>query len=225
MGQQSIYQDTRDLLTGTARAAAAFTVSTLGLATTTALLLLPLLLPGIGLLGPLVAPLTLAATLLTTTHLTPHPTKPEAPHPTKPPTPRPSPAPRHKTAPHPETAPRPESPGHHPRPRLLTVLTTPQRWAELLYALTAFIVFLGGLLTTLTWWTLALAGLSYPLYGWALPYTLWTPMCVLIGLAFAVTLPKVITWCLTAQHTYNALLLTPRPHPKTPTTRTLAPAA
>ncbi|MFI6479868.1 sensor domain-containing protein [Nonomuraea sp. NPDC050663] len=83
-------------------------------------------------------------------------------------------------------------------------------WRDLTFCLTGFVVTAGGALTVVLWWLLSLAGLAYPLYAWALPFTLWPVLCVLAGLGFAVTLPKIIAWCAAASTNYADHLLRPR---------------
>jgi hypothetical protein len=86
-----------------------------------------------------------------------------------------------------------------------------QAWRDLVFCLTGFVISAGGAFTVVLWWTLALGGLAYPLYSWALPYSVWPVACVLAGLVFAVTLPTVVSWCVTASATHAHLLLGPRP--------------
>jgi hypothetical protein len=53
--------------------------------------------------------------------------------------------------------------------RLLTVITDPRRWRETVYGLVRFPVATLTWSLTITWWSLALTGLSYPLWAWSLP--------------------------------------------------------
>lgn len=52
--------------------------------------------------------------------------------------------------------------------RLLAPLRCPQSWLDLLHALVRFPVSLVAFVLTVVWWTVAAAGLLYPLWGWSL---------------------------------------------------------
>ncbi|WP_084960911.1 sensor domain-containing protein [Thermoactinospora rubra] len=81
---------------------------------------------------------------------------------------------------------------------------------DVVYGLTSCFVCLATALATVVWWTVGVACLAYPLYGWALPYrlpTIGTALCVLTGLLVVVALPAVVGACARAQVAYARLLL------------------
>jgi hypothetical protein len=59
--------------------------------------------------------------------------------------------------------------------RLLTVVTDRRRWRETVHGLVRFPVAALTWSLTVTWWSLALTGLSYPLWAWSLPQGLTRP--------------------------------------------------
>ena len=55
--------------------------------------------------------------------------------------------------------------------RLLTPLRDPQTWLDALHAVVRFPLAVLGFVVTVTFWSLALAGLTYWAWDWALPHT------------------------------------------------------
>lgn len=53
--------------------------------------------------------------------------------------------------------------------QLWTVVSDPQRWSEVAHGLVRFPVATFTWALAVTWWALALAGLAYPVFVWALP--------------------------------------------------------
>ncbi|NUT40772.1 MAG: hypothetical protein HOV86_12370 [Thermoactinospora sp.] len=208
---QSIFRDTADLLSETSGAALRFAVAAAGVASTGVLFLLPFLATSLGplsLLGCVAAPAVLALTCVASSELTARHIHPHA---------------GSFVAVAARTAATRTSGAARPGPvvRLSSAspfgMSSPARalfggraWRDLTFCLTGFVVTAAGALTVVLWWLLSLAGLAYPLYAWALPFTLWPVLCVLAGLGFAVTLPKIITWCATASTAYADHLLRPR---------------
>ncbi len=95
--------------------------------------------------------------------------------------------------------------------RLLNPLTNGQSWLDLLHGIVVFPFAIVAFVITIVWWSVAVAGLLYPLYGWILqrippednrelpellgfPDTLLvnTVFNVAIGLVFALTLPMML---------------------------------
>ncbi len=95
--------------------------------------------------------------------------------------------------------------------RLLNPLTNGQSWLDLLHGIVVFPFAIVAFVITIVWWSVAVAGLLYPLYGWILqrippednrelpellgfPDTLLvnTVFNVAIGLVFALTLPIML---------------------------------
>ena len=118
---------------------------------------------------------------------------------------------------------RPATPGAPAIRRLLTPFTEVQYWLDVLHALVRFPVSVVTFLLVLSWWAIALGGLTYVLWGWALPqgpaaadppglividdvplvevfglrntFANRVLVTTLIGVGFAVTLPFVVRLC------------------------------
>jgi signal transduction histidine kinase len=95
--------------------------------------------------------------------------------------------------------------------RLLHPLTDGQSWLDLLHGIVIFPIAIFAFVVAVTWWSIALAGLLYPFYGWILqrippdqnqelPELLGFPDTLLVndlfnvslGLVFALTLPLIM---------------------------------
>jgi signal transduction histidine kinase len=94
--------------------------------------------------------------------------------------------------------------------RLVNPMINGQSWLDLLYGIVAFPISIVTFVVTVVWWAGAIAGLTYPLYGWivaAIPGNdgglahllgfgdkFWFDMIinVVIGLLFALTLPMFV---------------------------------
>jgi signal transduction histidine kinase len=93
--------------------------------------------------------------------------------------------------------------------RMLTPLTDLQSWLDLLHAVVRFPVSVVAFVFTVTWWAIALAGITWPLYGWAIPngpddqdlpellglgstYSTKVWFYALMGVAAALTVPLVV---------------------------------
>jgi signal transduction histidine kinase len=95
--------------------------------------------------------------------------------------------------------------------RLLNPLTNGQAWLDLLHGIVIFPIAILAFVLTVTWWSVAIAGLLYPVYGWILqriprdenrelpellgfPDTLFvnTVFNMSVGLVFLLTLPLVL---------------------------------
>lgn len=104
---------------------------------------------------------------------------------------------------------------HRPAPdagwfrRMVTPLGDPQSWLDVLHALVGFVTATVGWSFVLTWWAGALAGLSFPAWGWAVPngggdedlpellgfgqsFAVKAVFYVATGVVFALTLPLVV---------------------------------
>ncbi|GAA4060673.1 hypothetical protein [Nonomuraea soli] len=209
---QSIFRDTADLLSETSGAAFRFAVAATGVAATGVLFLLPFLATGLGplsLLGSVAAPAVLALTCMAGSELTARHIRPYA-DPFAFVAARASSVRLHTSAASPGALGRTSFASPFAERSPARALFGARAWRNLAFCLTGFVVTAGGALTVVLWWLLSLAGLAYPLYAWALPFTLWPVLCVLAGLGFAVTLPKIITWCATASTAYADFLLRPR---------------
>jgi signal transduction histidine kinase len=88
----------------------------------------------------------------------------------------------------------------------------PQSWLDILAGIVRFPISVATFAIVFTWWVTALAGLTYPLYDWALPHTpdnqelpellgfqdtapVRIIFYLLVGLLFSVTLPFVVRAC------------------------------
>jgi signal transduction histidine kinase len=88
----------------------------------------------------------------------------------------------------------------------------PQSWLDILHGIVRFPISVATFSIVFTWWVTALAGLTYPLYDWALPHPPdnqelpellgfqdTTPVRItfylLVGLIMSVTLPFVVRAC------------------------------
>jgi signal transduction histidine kinase len=95
--------------------------------------------------------------------------------------------------------------------RLLTPLSDPQSWLDVLHAVVRFPVAVATFCIALVWWSMALGGLTRPLWDWALPAdnnddlpqllgfssdsSTRITFYVVVGLIFAITLPFVVRGC------------------------------
>lgn len=85
--------------------------------------------------------------------------------------------------PTPELDYRTASPRAGPIQRLLTTVTDPRRWREMLHGLVRLPVATLTWSLTVAWWSVALSGLTYPVWAWSLPQgSHTTGLAELIGL-------------------------------------------
>lgn len=117
-------------------------------------------------------------------------------------------------------------PDAHPAVRWLWVLRDPQYWLDVIAAPVMFAVSTATWVITVTWWSTALFGLSFPLWGWArqgsendsLPalmglgsgYLIEAAFYLVIGVLAAVTLPFAVRVMTFIQSTISGLLLISR---------------
>ncbi len=114
--------------------------------------------------------------------------------------------------------------------KLLTPLRDPQTWLDALHALVRFPVAVFSFTVTLTWWSIALGGVTYGAYDWALPDSSADPdnqdllelvgvdstpvrrilLYTAIGLVFAVLLPFVVRAVALLQAQLGRVMLTSR---------------
>jgi len=114
--------------------------------------------------------------------------------------------------------------------RLLTPVRDPQTWLDSLHGFVAFPFAILGFVVTVTWWSVAIGGLTYGAYDWALPDpstdpdntdlfellglnstpTLRITAYALVGLLFAITLPFVVRGAALLQAQISRGLLTSR---------------
>ncbi|GLW35912.1 sensor domain-containing protein [Actinoplanes regularis] len=114
----------------------------------------------------------------------------------------------------------------NPLRRLVTALGDRQTWRDLAHATLRFLPSTVAFALTVTWWAAMLGGLTWALWGWALPDDsqelpemlglgdayLTTVVCYLVGaVAFAATLPAVVRWSATFEARFARRLLTGRP--------------
>ncbi|MQA33773.1 sensor histidine kinase [Modestobacter roseus] len=116
-------------------------------------------------------------------------------------------------------------PGASALRRLITPLRDPQRWLDALHALLHLGVATPAFSLVVAWWSVALGGLTFPAWGWALPdgpddqdlpellgfdggLPLRIAVYAVIGLVFALTLPAVVRGCALAQAQLGRGLLT-----------------
>jgi hypothetical protein len=138
----------------------------------------------------------------------------------------------------PVARPRYRSAPPHARPlrRLMSPLASGQTWLDLLHAVVGFPLAVAAAAVTAVWWVGAIAGLTFPLYGWivaALPEvdgglpallglgdgaTAFVMFNTAVGALFAVTLPPVVRGAALAKASLaKALLARPaRPLPERP---------
>lgn len=95
--------------------------------------------------------------------------------------------------------------------KLVNPITNGQSWLDLLHGIVVFPIAIAAFVVTVTWWSIAVSALLYPLYGWILqrippdqnrelPELLGFPdtllvndlVYVAIGLVFALTLPLIV---------------------------------
>ncbi|MCG5215311.1 sensor domain-containing protein [Streptosporangium sp. KLBMP 9127] len=94
--------------------------------------------------------------------------------------------------------------------RLVNPLTNGQSWLDLIYAIVAFPISIITFVVTIVWWSTAIAGLTFPIYGWivaaipgaggGLPELLGLGDGIVtqvafhtaLGVLFALTLPAVV---------------------------------
>jgi hypothetical protein len=116
------------------------------------------------------------------------------------------------------------------RTRIAEVLDEPELrskpiWRDLLHAAVRWAPNTVSLTAVATWWAGALGGLTWALWGWALPadgaevpellgfgddYTTIVGLYFALGLLFAVTLPAVARWAARFEARFARKLLTPR---------------
>ncbi|WP_448639462.1 sensor histidine kinase [Geodermatophilus sp. URMC 63] len=114
--------------------------------------------------------------------------------------------------------------------RVLTPVRDPQTWLDALHAVARFALSIVAFTVTVTWWSVALGGLTYGLWDWALPEPAGTPdnqdllelvgletsslrrilLYAVVGLLFAVTLPFVVRAVALLQAQLGRVLLTSR---------------
>ena len=114
--------------------------------------------------------------------------------------------------------------------KLLTPLRDPQTWLDALHALVRFPVAILSFVVTITWWSVALTGVTYAAYDWALPNSSTDPdnedllelvgldsspvrriaLYTAIGLVFAVLLPFVVRAVALLQAQLGRVMLTSR---------------
>jgi len=95
--------------------------------------------------------------------------------------------------------------------RLLTPLSDPQSWLDVVHGLVRFPIAVATFCITLVWWAAALGGLTRPLWDWSLPAdnnddlpqllgfsndaATRVTFYVILGVIFAITLPFVVRGC------------------------------
>lgn len=110
--------------------------------------------------------------------------------------------------------------------RWLSILRDPQYWLDVIAAGVMFIVSLVTWTLTILWWTLALGGLTFPLWGWVARsgstewvaerlgfgsgYLMESALYLLIGALAAITLPYAVTAMTFVQSAISGLLLISR---------------
>lgn len=114
--------------------------------------------------------------------------------------------------------------------KLLTPLRDPQTWLDALHSLVRFPLAIFSFVVTVTWWSVALGGLTYGAYDWALPDATNDPdntdlaellgfdtspllriaLYTAIGIVFAVLLPFVIRGVALLQAQLGRVMLTSR---------------
>ncbi|SDE87328.1 Histidine kinase [Blastococcus fimeti] len=114
--------------------------------------------------------------------------------------------------------------------KLFTPLRDPQTWLDALHALVRFPVAIASFVVTVTWWSIALGGLTYGAYDWALTESSTDPrnedllelvgldsspgrriaLYTAIGLVFAVLLPFVVRAVALLQAQLGRVMLTSR---------------
>ncbi|MGR7027275.1 sensor histidine kinase [Geodermatophilus sp. URMC 62] len=114
--------------------------------------------------------------------------------------------------------------------RVLTPVRDPQTWLDALHAVVRFALSIVAFTVTVTWWSVALGGLTYGLWDWALPEPAGNPdnqdllelvglqtsslrrilLYAVVGLLFAVTLPFVVRAVALLQAQLGRVLLTSR---------------
>jgi signal transduction histidine kinase len=114
--------------------------------------------------------------------------------------------------------------------KLFTPLRDPQTWLDALHALVRFPVAVFSFVVTVTWWSVALGGITYGAWDWALPDSSTDPdnqdllellgfdstaglriaLYTAIGLVFAVLLPFVVRGVALLQAQLGRVMLTSR---------------
>jgi signal transduction histidine kinase len=111
--------------------------------------------------------------------------------------------------------------------KLLTPLRDPQTWLDALHALVRFPLAIASFVVTVTWWSVALGGVTYAAYDWALPHgeddedllelvgldsSPWRRIALYtaIGLVFAVLLPFAVRAVALLQAQLGRVVLTSR---------------
>ncbi|MFI6324303.1 sensor domain-containing protein [Nonomuraea sp. NPDC050556] len=110
--------------------------------------------------------------------------------------------------------------------RALNPLASGQTWMDLLHAIVTFPLSLVSFVLTVVWWAGAIAGLTFPLYGWILyripdfhsslpellglgsDLTTYVVFNTALGVAFAVTLPVVVRLAALTRASMAQILLT-----------------
>jgi len=120
------------------------------------------------------------------------------------------------------------APDAGPWRKMLTPMTDGQSWLDLLHGIVRFPVAIATFVIIVTWWSIAIAGVLYPLYGWSIPYGpeyrdlvdlmgyqsttgTRTTFNVIVGAVFAVTLPFVVRGCALAEAGIARAMLTALP--------------
>ncbi|MEV6305439.1 sensor domain-containing protein [Actinoplanes sp. NPDC051861] len=111
--------------------------------------------------------------------------------------------------------------------RLAEVLLDPQSWRDLAHASLRFIPSTIGFALVVAWWAGVAGGLGWSLYGWALPgdnlpellgfndsYSTGVIFYLVVGAAFAVTLPGVVRAAAELEIRFARALLTRRRPPR-----------
>ena len=105
-------------------------------------------------------------------------------------------------------------------------LTDGQAWLDLLFQVLNFPLSIASFVLTITWWSVALAGVTYPLYSWALPEgdigladllgapgpVLDNAVTVLTGVFFVASAPWVVRGLVHVHHAWARLTLAGTSH-------------
>jgi signal transduction histidine kinase len=113
--------------------------------------------------------------------------------------------------------------------RLVEPLRDPQRWLDVVHALLHMVVSIPAFVVVVTWWSVALAGLTSVTWDWSIPYgppadneslpellgmgdsgTARVLVYTGVGLLFALLLPAVVRACALLQAQFGRALLTLR---------------
>ncbi|MEV1173727.1 sensor domain-containing protein [Nonomuraea sp. NPDC049784] len=118
--------------------------------------------------------------------------------------------------------------------RAMNPLTSGQAWMDLLYGIIAFPFSLAAFVLTAVWWTGAVAGLAFPIYGWAIARipgvghglpewlgfagspTMFVIVNTAVGALFALTLLPVVRIAALLKASVAQVLLTRAAYPEKP---------